>query len=275
MNIIRYTLMTLSVCAGFAQAATLTLPVGGIGTDFDKVLSIPSKVGQTSKAMRILGVKDTARGLWLYATSKDFRQKVTAAQDTNLKDIDGKPVIGSAAYVNYLFKDVPFITEEKKNQLAKVELYFKPNTQLIEYYQQLQDQGIIVYVWTDNDQGGYDRKLTALNEELKKLGKKPFQPNGSHCAKPGTKEPGYSKIDPQYFLKAYENMMANHSAVLQNKSVLFVDDKQENIESALKARILDPLNPLNLDAVLYDSRKTKLKTVEDKVGIAKMVPTIA
>jgi hypothetical protein len=257
------------------QTVTQTLPIGAIGTDLDKVLTIPSKIGQTSKAMGILGVKDTARGFWLYLTSKEFREKVTAAQDTNLKDIDGKPVIGSAAYVNYLFKDVPFITEEKKNQLAKVELYFKPNTVLIEYYQQLQDQGIIIYVWTDNDKGGYERKLNALNEELKKLGKKTLKPDGFHCAKPGTKEPGYSKIDPQYFRIAYENMMQDHGTVLQNKSILFLDDKEENIQSALKAKLLDPRNPLNLDALLYDSKKTELKKVEDTVGIAKATSAIA
>ena len=271
MNI-NYGILTIGLCAGFTQAAREHLLIGA-GSDLDKVLTIPSKAGQFKKAMSILGFKDAARGLWLYATSTEFRKKVDAANDTNLKDSDGKPVIGAEAYVNYIFKDVPFISEEKKKQLAQVELYFKPNVALIEYYQYLQDNfGTPIYVWTDNDEGGYNRKLNAINEELKKLGKKTFKPDGFHCAKPGTKEPGYSKIDPLYFKQAYDAMLNNEGTKLENKAVLFIDDKLENIESALTAA--EKYN-LNLNAVLYDSRKTKLSVITDIIGVLPVVPAAA
>jgi hypothetical protein len=262
MNI-RYTLIALGLTVGLAQGATSR--VGAVGTDFDKVLSIPSKTTQALQAMKILGVKDAVRGLWLYVTVKEIRDAINAARDTNLKDANGLPVIGAEGYVNYLFKDMPFVSEEKKKRLARVELIFKPNVALIEYYQKLQDQGIIVYVWTDNDEAGYKRKLEALNAALATLGKKPFVPNGFHCAKVGTTERGYSKIHSEYFRDAYNEMMAAHGATIAHKAVLFVDDKIDNITSALKAR--DEYK-LNLEAVLYDSKKTKLQVIEEKVGTA-------
>ncbi len=262
MNI-NYGILAIGLCMGFAQAARVKLPIGAIGSDLDKVLTIPSKVGQFKKAMSILGFKDAARGLWLYATSTEFRKKVDAANDTNLKDIEGKPVIGAEAYVNYIFKDVPFISEEKKKQLAQVELYFKPNVALIEIYQYMQDNfGTPIYVWTDNDEGSYNRKLNAINEELKRVGKKPFKTDGFYCAKPGTREPGYSKIDPAYFKQAYEAMLTNDGTKLENTAVLFIDDKLENVQSARTAA--EKYN-LKLDVVLYDSRKTKLEAILDVI----------
>lgn len=262
MNMIRNSVIVVGLWASLAHA--LPQNIGCIGTDFDKVLSIPSKYAQGLKAMQILGITDTARGLWLYATSKEVRDTVNAAQATNLKDANGLPVIGTEGYIHYLFKQMPFVSEEKKKALIRVELIFKPNVPLIEYYQELQNQGIIIYVWTDNDQGGYERKLNALNAALKTLGKKPFTPDGFHCAKVGTKERGYSKVHPEYFRDAYAELRATHGTALCNKEVLFIDDKIENVQSAFTAQ---QEYGLNLDAVVYDSRKSQLHVVEEKVGI--------
>jgi hypothetical protein len=262
MNMRYPLLIALSIGLAYGQGAALS--IGAIGTDFDKVLSVPSKTTQAMQAMKILGFKDATRCLWLYATSKEVRKNVNAARETNLKDAEGLPVIGAAGYVNHLFKDMSFVPEAKKQRLASVELVFKPNVVLIEYYQQLQTQGVLIYVWTDNDEGGYKRKLEALNAGLAKLGKKAFMPDGFHCAKVGTKERGYSKARPEYFRNAYEKLVKEQGTRLKHKAILFVDDKKENIESALQAQ---QAYALNLQAVLYDSKKTKLQVIEEKVGI--------
>lgn len=254
----------LSLC-GVIHAIESVPAFNVVTTDFDKVLTITSTVAQIKKTVEVLGFKYTVRGLLYCGTSLQMISDIIAAFNTNLKDSSGRPVIGFQAYVNHIFKDMPFVSEEKKQQLRIAELEFKPNVELIEYYQYLQNTfGMPIYVWTDNDEAGYLRKLQALNAALEKLGKKPFVPNGFHCAKLGTTEPGYSKIDPEYFRIAYKKLAATHGETVR---VLFLDDKLENVESALKAA-KDP-KKLNLDAIVYDSKKTKLKVVEEKMQVAK------
>lgn len=266
----KYMVLAFGLTMGMAQAEAIKIKV--VATDFDKVLTIPSKFKQASYALKTLGFRTGSRCLMAYATSSDFRAAVKAAMETNLKYADGSPVIGFDAYVNEIFKHTPFVSEATKKALAQTELLFKPNVALIEYYQQLQKQGILVYVWTDNDIDSYNRKLKALNDWLFEMSRPEFTPDGFYCAELNTKVRGYSKAHPEYFQKAYDKLLKDSRVDRTNGGVLFVDDKQENINSALKAA---KDYTLNLDAVLYDSRKTKLNVVEDKVGIQKVIASVA
>ncbi len=267
MNI-RYIVLALGLTMGMTHAEAIKV----VATDFDKVLTMPSKFKQASYALKTLGFKTGSRCLMAYATSSDFRNAVNAARETNLKYADGSPVIGFDAYVNEIFKHTPFVSEATKKALAQTELLFRPNLSLIEYYQQLQKQGVLVYVWTDNDIDSYNRKLKALNDWLFEMSRPEFTPDGFYCAELNTKVRGYSKAHPEYFQKAYNDLLKDTRVDLANGGVLFVDDKQDNINSALKAA---KDYTLNLDAVLYDSKKTKLKVVEDKVGIQKVAASVA
>lgn len=260
----KYMVLALGLTMGMAHAEAIKV----VATDFDKVLTMPSKFKQAGYAIKTLGVTTLLRCLMV----KNCRIAAKAAWETNLKYADGSPVIGFDAYVNEIFKHTPFVSEATKKALAQTELLFRPNVALIEYYQWLQKQGILVYVWTDNDIDSYNRKLKALNDWLFEMSRPEFTPDGFYCAELNTKVRGYSKAHPEYFQKAYDKLLKDSRVDLTNGGVLFVDDKQENINSALKAA---KDYTLNLDAVLYDSRKTKLKVVEDKVGIPKVIAPIA
>lgn len=258
----RYVFIIAGLFAGIVQAEQA---IKIVATDFDKVLSIPSPAGQFNKAMQAIGFQNTMRGLWVLATSSQARADFKSALKTDLRGHDNKPIIGSEAYVEYLCSNhIPFVSAEKRKLLANVELYFKPNAPLIEFYQELQAKGIPVYVWTDNDEHGFKRKLNALNTELVKLGKPEFKPDGFYCAKPGTKEPGYSKDDPDYFKLAYQELVKVHGNLLTAGNVLFIDDKPKNVASSNEAATK---YGLNLEAFVYRGKPADLDALRVKFKV--------
>lgn len=256
MNI-RSALMALGFMVGAAQAATD--PIKAIGSDFDDVItqstSFPKYVWESGKA---IGLKNTAKGLKKIMTDKKAWETVKAAAGKKLYYPDGRKVIGAPNYVELIVQDaLPFLTEKEKAKLLEIAWQVKPNVELIEFYQTLQKNGIPVYVWTDNDQAGYDKKLGILNAELVKMGKQPFIPNGFQCAISSTlTDPGLNKEYAQYFKQAYQTLQNEHPELGATPKMLFLDDRMKYVENARNAAKTENIN---LEAFQYKGKKSDLE----------------
>lgn len=259
-----YLLMAVSLVTGSIHAATDEITSAEtcnvVASDFDDVMTKSALREQIKGAMHILGFKDFMRCLGAAMISPQVRSAIYGAATKTLKDSEGKPVIGAAAYVEAIFKNLPFISEERRKQLIEVAWYVKPNVELIEFYQYLQNRNIPVYVWTNNDEEGYVKKSAALNAELKKLGKKPFEPAGVYWATAGTQKT--AKHDPNYFRLAYAQI--KDTEPLKTRKVFFIDDKKENVEVARKAA---KEYALNLDAFMYRGKVSDLVALRAKFAV--------
>lgn len=255
MNI-RYALIALGFMIGAVQAAD---PIKAIGSDFDDVITLStSGLKYGWEVLKAIGWKNTGKGLKKLWEDKDARATADAAWKKKLYHRDGRKVIGAAGYVEAIVRDVlPFISTQDKANLLEIAWQVKPNVELIEFYQTLQKNGTPVYVWTDNDQAGYDKKLSILNAELIKMGKQPFIPNGFQCAISSTlTDPGLNKEYAQYFKQAYQALQNEHPELGTMPKILFIDDRAKYVKNAQNAAKTENIN---LDAFQYRGEKSKLE----------------
>ena len=262
MNIC-YTFIAFGLCTGFVHINAVSLeiapqlPYSVIASDFDDVLTQSDSFWTyVSEAKKALGFRTFSKGILHAFTSPQFLKDIWAMKMKTLRYKDGRKVIGATAYVEFLAQnDMPFLSEDQKQKLIAIAWKLKPNVELIEFYHHLQsDLHIPIYVWTDNDKDGYDRKIIALNTELAKRCKRPFEPDGVQYATASTPtDPGLSKDHTQYFKKAYDTLQTRYPELLQTQSkVLFIDDKEKNVINARKAAKEEKIK---LDAFQYTGKR--------------------
>jgi hypothetical protein len=274
MNI-RYTLLALGLTVGLVQGVPEEISVEQQikvnATDLDDVLTMSDSFWTyLSQSRQALGWKTFTKGIAYVFTSPQALKDIYAAATKNLRYRNGVKVIGAAAYVEFLAKeDMPFLSPEQKQKLIDIAWQVKPNVPLIEFYQFCQKElHIPIYVWTDNDEAGYTRKMANLNAELIKLGKPEFIPDGVKWAEASTpKKAGLSKDHAQYFKEGYQVIQEKHPEFLETQKVLFIDDKKKNVDNARKAAATENLK---LDAFQYTGKKDgDLNALKAKFILAK------
>lgn len=159
---------------------------------------------------------------------------------------NGQRLEGLAAHLDYMIAKEPKLATKRSELIWKLNKA-EPHVALIQYYQQLQAQGVRLIIATNNDYETLAVKTRKLNRKLRKKGNKPLTYDAVYCAgscpelvngkTPDGKPAGSvwrGKFTNEYFEKLFRFSEENFGTDRKNTLFIFVDDLKHNIDRACR-----------------------------------------
>ncbi len=159
---------------------------------------------------------------------------------------NGQRLEGLSAHLDYMIKKEPKLASKRSELMWKLNKA-EPHVALIQYYQQLQADGVRLIIATNNDYETLVVKTKKLNRKLRKKGNKPLTYDAVYCAgscpeladgnTPDGKPAGsvwLGKFTDEYFEKLFRFSAERFGADRKNTLFIFVDDLKHNIDRACR-----------------------------------------
>lgn len=206
-------------------------------SDWDTVIA--NEKGAFSKLFVGLGAIPASTSLRIL-----FKRGGTIVSIMKKVGYDGKQLKGLAANIDYLAELEPSLKPYRNKLMVKLN-GATPHTEIITYYQELQEQGLPLIIATNNDYESLTIKTTKLNAKLLKKKRKSFTFNGCYCGGSfptlkNNKAPNgmpagsvwLGKDCDEYFEKLFTFVESEFGYNRTDTLFIFIDDLDKNIHRA-------------------------------------------